>query len=128
MAYHYLWPEAAMLLHVLVSWFVSALALWIVARIIPGIVVRDFGSALVATIMIVLVNATIGVVLKFLLFPLTLVTLGLFLLVLNALLLKLASLFTPGFSVHGFLSALAGSLVLTLLTALLRHVVFFHGF
>lgn len=117
-----------MLLHVLVSWFVSALALWIVARIIPGIVVRDFGSALVATVVIALVNSTIGVVLKFLMFPLTLITLGLFLLVLNALLLKLASLFAPGFSVHGFLSALAGSLVLTLLTALLRHFIFFHGF
>ncbi len=115
-----------MLLHIIVSWFVSALALWIVAQIIPGIQVRDFGAALVATIIIALVNATIGTVLKFLTFPLTLLTLGLFLLVLNAFLLKLASLFTPGFSVRGFLSALGGSIVLTILTSILRRLVFFH--
>jgi putative membrane protein len=116
-----------MLLHIIVSWLVSALALWIVAQIIPGIVVRDFGAALLATVVIAIVNATIGLVLKFLFFPLTLITLGLFLLVLNAFLLKLASVFTPGFSVRGFLSALLGSLVLTILTAVLRHLIFFHG-
>jgi putative membrane protein len=77
-----------------------------------------------ATIVIAIVNATVGSVLKFLLFPITFLTLGLFLLVLNAFLLKLASLFTPGFAVRGFLSAVAGSLVLTILTAVLRHIVF----
>jgi uncharacterized membrane protein YvlD (DUF360 family) len=50
MAYHYLWPEVEMLQHILVSWLVSALALWIVAQMIPGIRLRGFGSALVATI------------------------------------------------------------------------------
>jgi uncharacterized membrane protein YvlD (DUF360 family) len=50
MAYHYLWPEVEMLLHVLVSWLVSAVALWLVARIVPGLALRGFGSALVATI------------------------------------------------------------------------------
>jgi putative membrane protein len=112
------------LLHVIVSWFVSALALWLVAQIIPGIEVRGFGAALIATIIIAVVNVTIGPVLRILTFPLTLLTLGLFLLVVNAFLLKLASLFTPGFSVHGFLSALLGSVVLTILTALLRNLVF----
>lgn len=113
-----------MLLHILVSWLVSAVALWIVAQLIPGIQVRGFGAALLATVVIAVVNATVGPVLKFLTFPLTILTLGLFLLVINALLLKLASLFTPGFRVRGFLSALVGSLVLTILTALLRHVVY----
>jgi putative membrane protein len=116
-----------MLLHIVVSWFVSALALWIVARIIPGIDLRDFGAALIATVIIAIVNATIGPVLKFLTFPLTLITLGLFLLVVNALLLKLASLFTPGFAVRGFLSAIFGSVVLTILTAVLRSLVFSSG-
>jgi putative membrane protein len=127
MAYHYLWREAEMLLHILVSWLLSALALWLVAQMIPGIQLRDFGAALVATIVIAFVNATIGLVLKFLFFPVTLVTLGLFLLVLNGFLLKLASMFTPGFAVRGFFPALVGSIVLTVLTWLLRHVVFFHG-
>lgn len=116
-----------MLLHIIVSWFLSAVALWLVAQIIPGIQLRDFVAALVATVIIAFVNATIGMVLRFLFFPLTLLTLGLFLLILNAFLLKLASMFTPGFAIRGFFSALAGSLVLTILTTVLRHVVFFHG-
>jgi|ERR1051326_6714948 putative membrane protein len=113
-----------MLTHLIVSWLVSALALWIVAQVISGVYVRDFVSALVATFVLAIVNATVGTLLKIVAFPLTILTLGLFLLVINAFLLKLASLFTPGFKVHGFFSALVGSLVLTILTALLRHVVF----
>lgn len=113
-----------MLSHILVSWVVSALALWLVAQIIPGIQVRGFGAAMIATLVIAVVNATFGVVVKFLLFPITFLTLGLFLLVINALLLKLASLFTPGFAVRGFLSAVLGSVVLTILTTILRHLVF----
>ena len=112
------------LTHLIVSWLVSALALWIVAQVIPGIVVRDFISALVATAVLAIVNVTVGPFLRFIAFPLTFLTLGLFLLVINALLLKLASMFTPGFKVHGFLSAVLGSLVLTILTAILRQVVF----
>ena len=113
-----------MLAHLIVSWLVSALALWIVAQVIPGMYVKDFGSALVATAVLAIVNVTIGPIVKFIAFPLTILTLGLFLLVINALLLKLASLFTPGFKVYGFLSAVAGSLVLTILSSLLRHMVF----
>jgi len=113
-----------MLLQLLVSWFLSALALWLVARIIPGIYVAGFGTALIAAVVIALVNGTIGFVLKVLTFPLTILTLGLFLLVLNALLLKLSALFVPGFAVRGLFSAVLGSVVLTFLTALLRHVVF----
>ena len=116
-----------MLLHILVNWLVSALALWLVAQLIPGIELRDFGSALFGTLMIGIVNATIGWILRILTLPLTFVTLGLFLLILNAFLLKLASMFTPGFKIRGFLSAVAGSVVLTLLTWLLRHLVFSHG-
>lgn len=112
------------LTHVLIGWLLSALALWIVAQIIPGITLRGFGTALVATVVIALVNGTIGFILKVLTFPLTLLTLGLFLLILNAFLLKLAAALVPGFAIRGFLSALLGSLVLTILTAVLRHVVF----
>ena len=111
------------LAHILAVWLVGALALWIVAQIIPGIEVRGFGAALVATIVIAVVNGTVGIVLKILAFPLTLLTLGLFLLVIDALLLKLAALFTPGFRVRGFLSALAGSVVLSILTWVLRRMI-----
>jgi len=113
-----------MLIHIMVSWFVSAVALWLVAQILPGIQLSGFGSALVATVVIAIVNGTVGVVLKILTFPLTLVTLGLFLLVVNAFLLKLASVLVPGFSVRGFWNALAGSLILTILESVLRRLVF----
>jgi putative membrane protein len=98
--------------------------LWLVAQIIPGIVVQGFGTALIATVVIAIVNGTIGIVLKILAFPLVLLTLGLFLLVVNALLLKLASLLVPGFQVRGFLNAMIGSVVLTILNFVLRHMVF----
>jgi putative membrane protein len=115
------------MLRLVVSWFVSALALWLVAQIIPGIKVRDFGAALIATIVIAIVNAVAGPVFRFFAWPLIFLTLGLFLLVVNAVLLKLASLFTPGFSVHGFFAALAGSMVLTILNSILRYIVFHTG-
>jgi putative membrane protein len=112
-----------MLTHLVLNWLVSALALWLVARIIPGIEVRNFGSALVATIVIAVVNVTLGPVLKFFGFVFIILTLGLFLLIINAFLLKVASVFTPGFRVHGFLAAFLGSIVLTVLTHVLRAAV-----
>ena len=111
------------MLHIVVVWLVSALALWLVARIVPGIEVRDFGAALLATVVIALVNWVIGPILRFLAWPLTFLTLGLFRLVINAILLKLASMFSPGFRVSGFLNAIVGALVLTILEWLLRTVV-----
>jgi putative membrane protein len=111
------------LVHALLNWVLGALALWLVARIIPGIEVRDFGSAMIATLVIGMVNALVGPILKILGFPFILLTLGLFLLVIDAVLLKLASLFTPGFRVRGFVAAFLGSIVLTVLTYILRHLV-----
>jgi len=126
MAYHYLWLEVRTvhyLVHIIAVWLVESLALWLMAQIVPGIVVRGFGAALVATIVIAIVNGTIGIVIKFLALPLTFLTLGLFLLVINAFLLKLASLFTPGFKIHGFFSAVVGSVVFSILTWILRQLV-----
>ena len=113
-----------MLAHILLNWLLGALALWIVARIVPGIQLNGFGSALVATVIIGVVNAVLGPVLKFLSFPFIFLTLGLFLLVINAALLGLAALFTPGFRVRGFIPALIGSLALTIVSWFLRRLVF----
>jgi putative membrane protein len=124
MAYHYLWLEVLMLVHLVGGWLVSALALWLVARIVPGIEVRDFGAALIATVVIAIMDAVIGPVLLFLAWPLTFLTLGLFRLVINAILLKLAAMFAPGFRVRGFLNAVVGSLVLTILSFLLHWLVY----
>jgi putative membrane protein len=112
-----------MLVHLIVSWLVAALALWIVAKIVEGIEVRNFGDALIATIVIAVLDVTIGPILRFLSFPLSVITLGLFRLVINAFLLMLASMLSPGFRVRGFLNALIGSLLLTILTYLLNLVV-----
>ena len=111
------------LVHWIVNWLLGALALWLVAQIIPGIQIRDFGAALLATIVIAVVNITIGPILRFIAWPLTVLTLGLFRWVLNAFLLKLSSMFTPGFRIDGFLNALLGSLVLTVLDIVLHRVV-----
>jgi len=105
----------------------SALALWLVARIVPGIYVRDYGAALIATIVIAIVNTLLGWPLHFLTFPLTIVTLGLFWLIVNAFLLKLASVFVPGFTVNGFLAAFFGSIMLTVLNFIMGRIVFSHG-
>src|SRR6185437_10590126 len=112
-----------MIAHILINWLVGALALWIVARIIAGIQVRGFGDALLATIVIAIVNGLLGPILRFFAWPITFLTFGLFLWVINAMLLKVASVLTPGFKVRGFLAALLGSLVLTVLTSLLRWAV-----
>ena len=109
-----------LLVHWIVNWLLSALALWLVAQIIPGMQIRSYGTALVATVVIGLVDFTLGPILRFIAFPITFLTLGLFRLVINALLLKLASMFTPGFRIDGFLSALLGSLVLAIVTGLLQ--------
>jgi putative membrane protein len=110
------------LVYWIVNWLLGALALWLVARIVPGIQLRSFQTAMLATIVIALVDITIGPILRFIAFPITFLTLGLFRLVLNALLLKLASMFTPGFRIDGFLNALLGSLVLTVLDIVLHRV------
>jgi putative membrane protein len=111
------------LVHWIVDWLIGALALWLVAQIIPGIQIRSFQTAMLATIVIALVDVTIGPILRFIAFPITFLTLGLFRLVLNAVLLKLASIFTPGFRIDGFLNALLGSLVLTIVDIVLRRAV-----
>jgi len=108
----------------LVNWLISAFALWLIARILPGIEVRDFSAAVVAAAVVAIVNFFFGWFLRLMAWPLIFLTLGLFTFVINAVLLKLASLFTPGFRVHGFVPALLGSLLLTALTFVLHAAVY----
>ena len=107
----------------LAQWVLNALSLMLVARIIPGIFVRSFGTAMLAAAVIALVNVTLGLLLKVLTFPLSIVTLGLFLLVINALMLKLAAGLVPGFVVRGFVPAFLGGLVLSALGVVIRELV-----
>jgi putative membrane protein len=112
------------MLRLLLNWILSAVAVWIVAQLVSGVYVSGWKSALIAALVIGFINATIGLVLKLITFPLTLVTLGLFWLVINALMLELASaLLSPGFQVHGFLAAFLGAIVLSLVNMLLKAIV-----
>ena len=107
----------------LIHWFISAGSLLIVAYLFPGIEVKGLGSALIAPIVIGLINATLGLIVKILTLPLTLITLGVFWLVINALMLQLAAAIVPGFHVGGFFSAFFGAIVLSLVNMLLRALV-----
>jgi putative membrane protein len=111
-------------MRLLLNWILSALAVWIVAHVVSGSYVSGFKAALIAALVIGFINATIGALLKILTFPLTLLTLGLFWLVINALMLELASaLLAPGFQVHGFLAAFLGAILLSLVNMLLKWLV-----
>jgi putative membrane protein len=93
---------------------VSALLLVLVAHFVPGIRVGGFGSALLAALVFGVVNGLVRPVLVLLTLPATVLTLGLFLLVINALMLMLTAALVPGFTVAGLGSALLGSVLLTL--------------
>jgi len=107
-------------MRLLLNWILSALAVWIVSQVVPGIHVNSAMTALIAALVIGLVNATIGFLIKILTFPLTLITLGLFWFVINALMLELASVLVRGFEVHGFLAAFIGAIVLSIVSSILH--------
>ena len=107
----------------LLNWLLSALSLVIVAHVIPGFQVSGLAAALIAALVVGFVNGTVGFVLKILTFPLTIVTLGIFWIVINALMLKLAAAFVPGFRIQGFLPAFLGAIVLSLVNVGLRFMV-----
>jgi putative membrane protein len=79
-------------MRLLLNWILSALAVWIVSRVVPGIYVSGPVAALIAALAIGFINATLGVLLKILTFPLTLATLGIFWFVINALMLSLVNM------------------------------------
>jgi putative membrane protein len=107
----------------LLNWVLSALAVWIVSKVVPGISVSGPMAALIAALAIGFINATIGFLLKVLTFPLTLLTLGLFWFVINAAMLKLASALVPGFEVRGFAAALIGAVLLSLVSSTLHWLI-----
>jgi putative membrane protein len=97
----------------IIHWLLSGVALFIVAKILPGIEVDSLGAALIAALVIGLVSATLGLILKILLLPFIIVTLGIVYFLVNGLMLKLASEFVPGFRVNGCLPAVVGSILLS---------------
>lgn len=98
----------------IVRWFLLAAALLLVANVYPGVSVQSFGSALIAAFVLGLFNALVRPLLVLLTLPVTLLTLGLFLFVINALMFWSAASVLDGFAVTGFGAALLGSLIYSL--------------
>ncbi len=105
---------------ILIHWFLSAVAVWVVSEIVPGFIVDSLGAALIAAAVIGLVNATLGLVLKVLTFPFTILTLGLIWLIINGLMLLVAAQLVPGFAISGFLAAFFGAILLSIVNMILR--------
>jgi putative membrane protein len=112
------------MLMLLARWIVNAAALLLVAYIYPGVHVESFFAALVAALVLGLVNAFIRPLLVILTFPVTLLTLGLFLFVINALMFWLAAEVVHGFTVSGFWAALVGSILYSVITLVTSWLLF----
>jgi putative membrane protein len=111
----------AFLLHLVLT----AALLLLVARLVRGVEVVGWGPALLAALALGIVNAIVRPLMVFLTFPLTIITLGLFLFVINALMLWLVAALVPGVRIQGFGPALVGSLLLTLLNVLVSLLIGF---
>lgn len=100
----------------IVRWMLNALALMAVAYLYPGVAVTGFMPALIAALALGLVNAVIRPILVILTLPATILTLGLFIFVINALLFWFVGEVVPGFTVNGFMAALIGSVLYSVFT------------
>jgi putative membrane protein len=95
-------------------WATSALALWVAAAVVPGMTIRGTGTLLLAALLLGLANAVVRPVVILLTLPVTLLSLGLFLLVINAAMLGLVAALLANFTLAGFGSALLGSILVSL--------------
>jgi putative membrane protein len=98
----------------IVRTIINALGLWIASVLVPGIAFASGGTLLVAAFLLGVVNAVVRPVLVFLTFPITIVTLGIFLFVINAMMLMLVAALLDGFFLSGFWSALFGALIVSI--------------
>jgi putative membrane protein len=100
----------------LVRLLINALGLWLATVIVPGIVISGTGTLILAALVMGLVNALVRPVAFVLTLPITILTLGIFLLILNAAMFALVAFLLPGFTVSGFWAALLGWLIVTLVS------------
>ena len=109
-----------LMIRFLVRWGLNAVALIVVAWLLSGIHVT-WGAAIIAALVIGILNAIVGPILRILTFPITIVTLGLFLLVINAVLFGLSAWIVPGFNVSGVLAVVVGSILYSIFTTIIAH-------
>ncbi len=100
----------------LIRWILNTLALFLVVTIVPGYTYRGWVTLAIAALVLGLLNAIVRPILFVLTLPITVVTLGLFLIVLNAIMLELTAWLVPGFDISGFLWAMVGALVLSIVS------------
>ncbi|HET7433201.1 MAG TPA: phage holin family protein [Thermoanaerobaculia bacterium] len=103
-------------MNLLLRWILNTLALFVVVHVVPGFYYHSLVTLAIAAAVLGLLNAIIRPILFVLTLPITVLTLGLFLLVLNAIMLELTAFFVPGFDIRGFIWAIAGALVLTVIS------------
>ena len=109
-------------MQILINIVLSGIGVFLASYILPGVRVSDFGTALIVALFLAIVNAVLKPILVFLTLPVTILTLGLFTFVINALLVLLVARFVDGFGVEGFLWALIFSFVLSFITSVLNTV------
>jgi putative membrane protein len=109
-------------MNILVHWLVVTIAILVAAHVIPGIRVDSFGAALIGAAILGVLNALVKPILVLLTLPITLLTLGLFLFVINALVFLFAGSLTSGFHVQSFWPALLGSLVVSIVSYIVHSV------
>lgn len=107
----------------LIRWGVNALSLILTALIIEGIYISGFGAALIAVLILGIVNAIIRPVILLFTLPLTVVTLGLFVFVINGFMLSIVGSVVPGFEVSGFFAAVIGTILLTLISTIANSLI-----
>lgn len=110
------------MVEILISWIVTALAILASAYLLPGVHVTSFVTALVVAVVLGIINAFIKPILLILTLPITILTLGLFAFVINAVVILLAANLVPGFTVDGFWWALIFSIVLSVINSFLNRV------
>ena len=110
------------MINVLIGWIVSGMAVFVVSRLLPGVHTDSFTTALVVAVVIGVVNVTVKPILFLLTLPVTIITLGLFALVINAVAVLLVDTVVPGFKVDSLLWALAFSVVLSLINSFLNRL------
>ena len=111
-------------MRLIIRWLVNAISLWIVVKLNIGVSVSSFKYALIAALVIGLINATLGIFLKVITFPLTILTFGIFLIIINAAMLKVAAwLLYPEFRVRSWGAAIIGAILLSLVSSLLHWLI-----
>ena len=103
-------------MYLLLRWLLNTLALFVVVQLVPGFHYHSIVSLAIAALILGLLNAIVRPILFFLTLPLTIVTLGLFLIVLNAVMLELTAWLAPGFRIDDFVAAIIGAIVLAIIS------------